>query len=286
MNPEAQPAAAPTNSLASLDQASQQQLQQIINQSVQQCLTAALPQAISQSLSMVNAQAQPQVNAQGVSPESMAAAVATALAAQKDKKESKEPSPWEDFLAPTETEATNAVALELIKLFKTPPNLQSLKLTAEEIPKFRGIPVSAPPRPHPQDKSLHAIQEKLRTAMLCFVNAEEEADKTDRYVGAAFLRSAHEDLLQLRRKSAAGRKAYVLEPRADDPRESLFTSDEEKKMKGGGRGRGGGNNNNSSGNKDKGQGQQGRKGGNQDRSQRKGKGFRGRSSSASSRKGN
>ena len=120
--------------------------------------------------------------------------------------------------------------------------------------------------------------------MLCFVNAEEEADKTDRYVGAAFLRSAHEDLLQLRRKSAAGRKAYVLEPRADDPRESLFTSDEEKKIKA--RGRGGGGNNNNSGNKDKGQGQQGRKGGNQDRPQRKGKGFRGRSSSASSRKGN
>ena len=50
--------------------------------------------------------------------------------------EPKEPSPWEEFLVPTETGATNAVALELTNLFNTTPNLQSLKLTAEEIPQF------------------------------------------------------------------------------------------------------------------------------------------------------
>ena len=71
------------------------------------------------------------------------------IAAQKDKpREPKEPSPWEEFLVPTETDASNPVALELIKLFRTTPNLQSLKLTAEEIPQFRVIPVSAPARGH------------------------------------------------------------------------------------------------------------------------------------------
>ena len=94
---------------------------------------------------------------------------------QKDKpKDLKEPSPREEFLVPTETDATNSVALELSKLFKTPPNLQSLKLTAGEIPQFRGITISAPARNHAQDTALYALQEKLRMAMLCFLNAEEE----------------------------------------------------------------------------------------------------------------
>ena len=115
-------------------------------------------------------------------------------------------------MVPTETDASNLVVLELIKLFRTPPNLQSLKLTAEEIPQFQGIPVSAPARRHAQGKALYAVQEKLRMAMLCFVNAEEE-DNADHYVGTAFLRSAHEDLHQMRRKGAAGRKAHALEPR-------------------------------------------------------------------------
>ena len=34
------------------------------------------------------------------------------------------------------------------------------------------------------------------------------------------------------RKGAAGRKAHALEPRPDDPRESLFSQEEEKKMRG------------------------------------------------------
>ena len=135
-------------------------------------------------------------------------------------------------MVPTETDASNPVALELIKLFRTPPTLQSLKLTAEEIPQFRGIPVSAPARSHAQDKALHTVQEKLRMAMLCFVNAEEEEDNADRYVGAAFLRRVHEDLLQMCRRGAAGRKAHALDPCPDGQRESLFTPEEEKKMRG------------------------------------------------------
>ena len=267
--------------LAGLDPQAQADLQQLINQSVQTCLNATLPAAIAQGLGSV-AQAQQAQLPQQPDATTMATAIATAIASQKDKTKDKgkEPSPWDDFLVPTETEATNAVALELVKLFKTPPNIQALKLTAEEIPAYSGIPVSPSPRPHHQDKMLHAIQEKLRTAMLCFVNAEEQDDKADRYVGAAFLRSAHEDIHQLRRKGAAGRRAHMLDQRQDDPREPLFTSDEEKKLKSG-RGKGGG-----SGNSNKGKQQGERKGGGSDdrtTSRGKGKGARGRSHSASSR---
>ena len=114
-------------------------------------------------------------------------------------------------------------------------------------------------------------------AMLCFIKAEEDEDNADRYVGAAFLRSAHEDLLQMRRRGAAGRKAQALDPRPDDPRESLFTLEEEKKMRGRGR-QGGGAGFNGTANRDS-KGGRGRKG--DDRQEKgKGKGSRGRSSSS------
>ena len=179
-------------------------------------------------------------------------------------------------MVPTESDTTNAVALELTQLFKTPPNLQSLKLTAA-IPQFRGIPVSAPARNHAQDMALNAVQEKLRMAMLCFVHAEEEENNADRYVGAPFLRSAHEDLLNMRCKGAAGHKMHALEPRPDDPPKSLFSQEEEKKMRGRGH-QGGSVGTHGTAYRDS-KGDRGRKG---DDRQGKGKGkiFRGRNSSS------
>ena len=87
----------------------------------------------------MNVPAQPPAQYQqpGLSAEAVGAVVAAAIAAQKYKpRETREPSPWEEFLVPTETDASNPVALELIKLLRTPPNLQPLKLTAKEIPQY------------------------------------------------------------------------------------------------------------------------------------------------------
>ena len=113
--------------------------------------------------------------------------------------------------------------------------------------------------------------------MLCFVNAKEEEDNADRYVGAAVLRSAQEDLLQMRRRGAAGRKAHALDPRPDDPRKSLFTPEEERKMRGRGR-QGAGAGSNGTANRDS-KGGRGRKG-DDSQGKGKGKGARGRSSSS------
>ena len=114
-------------------------------------------------------------------------------------------------------------------------------------------------------------------AMRCFVNAEEEEASADRYIGAAFRCSVHQDLLQMRSRGAASRKAHALDPRLDDPRESLFSPEEEKKMRGRGR-QGGGAGSNGTANRDS-KGGRGRKG---DDRQGKGKGkdSRGRSSSS------
>ena len=119
---------APAQPPQNLDPTSRAQIEQLINQSVQACLSSVLPQVVSQSLAGMNVPAQPPALSQqpGLSAEAVAAAVAAAIAAQKKKpREPKEPSPWEEFLVPTETDASNPVALELMKLFRTPPNLQS-----------------------------------------------------------------------------------------------------------------------------------------------------------------
>ena len=114
-------------------------------------------------------------------------------------------------------------------------------------------------------------------AMLCFVNAEEEEDNADCSVGGAFLRSAHDDLLQMRRRGAAGHKAHALDPCPDDPRQSLVPPEEEKKLRGRGR-QGGGAGSNRTANRDS-KGGRGRKG--DDRQVKgKGKGSKGRSSSS------
>ena len=134
-----------------LDLASQAQIQQPINASVKSCFSNTLPQVLSEILPSMNVQAEPQAQMQhqGLSAESVEAAMAAALTAQKDRpNEPIEPFPSEDFLVPTETEATNAVVLEPTKIFKTPPNLRSLKITAEDIPQYQKIPVSAPARTH------------------------------------------------------------------------------------------------------------------------------------------
>ena len=81
----------------------------------------------------------------------------------------------------------------------------------------------------------------------------------------------------MRRRGAAGRKAHALEPRPDEPREILFSLEEEKKMRGRGR-KGGSAGSNGTANRDS-KGGRGRKG--DDRQGKvKGKGSRGGSSSS------
>ena len=155
---------APAQPPQHLDPTSRAHIEQLINQSVQACLSSGLPQVVSQSLAGMDVPAQPPAESQqpGLSAEAVAAAVAAAIAAQKDKpRDPKEPPPWKDLFVPTETDASNPVWLELIGLSRTPPNLQSLKLTAEEIPQFQRIPASAPATSHAQDKALYAVQERL-----------------------------------------------------------------------------------------------------------------------------
>ena len=199
--------------------------------SIQSIVAAAMSQyASAQPL----AQAPPAQDSQSVA----AAAAAAVLQASQEAKDAKakkdsEPreDPWSSFLHTTEVEATVPTAIELVKLFKEPPNLVALNNTIEEIPDYKGIIPTPPARPVPGDKALHDLQEKLRATMALFVEAEESSDRSAMYSAAAFLRSAHEDVRQLRRRAVAGKKAHQLDARVDADHNSLFSKSEEEKLK-------------------------------------------------------
>ena len=76
--------------------------------------------------------------------------------------------------------------------------------------------------------------------MSLFVEAEESGDRSAMYCAAAFLRAAHKDVRQLRRRAIAGKKAHQLDTPVDADHTSLFSKTEEaKKKKTCGRGRSG-----------------------------------------------
>lgn len=235
------------------DPAQQQQQQQghpgipaeMVN-SIQSIVVAAMSEyARANPQAQAPAQADPQATI-------AAAAAAAVLQASQDAKEAKakkdsEPreDPWSSYLHTTEVEATAQTAQDLVKLFKEPPSLSALNNTFDEIPNYKGIIPTPPVRPIPGDKALHDLQEKLRATMALFVEAEESNDRSASYSAAAFLRSAHEDVRQMRRRNVAGKKAHQLDARVDADQASLFSKSEEAKLKKTwGRGRGGGKGNN------------------------------------------
>ena len=67
--------------------------------------------------------------------------------------------------------------------------------------------------------------------MSLFVEAEESSDRSVMYSASAFVRSAHKDVHQLRRRAIAGKKAHQLDVRVDADHTSLISRTEEAKMK-------------------------------------------------------
>ena len=59
--------------------------------------------------------------------------------------------------------------------------------------------------------------------MSLFLEAEESSDGLSMCCAAAFLRSAHEDVRQLRRRAIAGKKAHKLEACVNAYQTSLFS---------------------------------------------------------------
>lgn len=208
----------------------------------------------------------------------VSAAVAAVQAAKSKESEPKEDL-WDTYLQEAEVAPTTLGATRLVSLLEKPPDLTRLELTLKEVPHYKGLPRTAPPKSHPQDKLLHKVQEKLHAAMCCLVDAEENNDISSSSTACAFLRGAHQDVLQMRRLGAAGKQAHKLDRREDASDVELFTTAEQKKLNERGRfGKGKGKQNgkwNSSSTSSRGKGSQNRSSGG------KGKGNRARSQSQS-----
>ena len=65
---------------------------------------------------------------------------------------------------------------------------------------------------------------------ILLVYAEEFDEAHALFGAAALLRSTYEDVLQIRCNNAAGRSAAKLDPRAEDPKVSLFPAKKKKKL--------------------------------------------------------
>ena len=121
-----------------------------------------------------------------------------------------------------------------MKLFKEAPLLEVLAKAREDVTQYNGNVQVAQSTSKPYDAPLQAIQDKLRSSMLQLVETEEFDDVDVCFGAAVFHRSAYEDVLQLHRKTAAGRSAAKLDPRTDNPKASLVTAEEKKKLASGG----------------------------------------------------
>ena len=82
-------------------------------------------------------------------------AVSAAVAAvQADKSKESEPQEdlWDNYLQEAEVAQTTLGAIRLVSLFEKPPDLTLLELTLKEVPYYKGLPRTAPPKSHPQDR--------------------------------------------------------------------------------------------------------------------------------------
>ena len=116
----------------------------------------------------------------------------------------------------------------LCSLLPAPPPLEQLRLSEKDCPSFSKVPKTPVPRKQNQtDINLFQVQKKVEGAMNMLVHCAESGDQRSLHVQAAMLRSAWEDLLQMRRSALAGRQFRKLDPRLDDTRPKLLSKEEE-----------------------------------------------------------
>ena len=138
---------------------------------------------------------------------------------------------WSVVLKPVKVEAMTETGIGLCSLLAMPPPLEQLRLSEKDCPMFSKVPETPMPRKQHQTYfSLFQIQKKVEGAMNMLVHCAESGDQRSLHVQAAMLRSAWEDLLQMRRSTLAGREFRKLDPRSDDTRPKLLTREEEGKL--------------------------------------------------------
>ena len=136
---------------------------------------------------------------------------------------------WLGVLAPTRVAPQVSDAVCLANLLVDPPPLDRLK-PVETNRMYEKVPETPPPRKNRVDQNLFVAQRKLEQCMHLLVHYCESGDRKSMVEGAAFCRSAWEDLQQQRRGLLAGKQSFRLEPRVDNTKARLLTKEEEAKL--------------------------------------------------------
>lgn len=148
---------------------------------------------------------------------------------QEGPSDAEDPS-WGRILMPTTVEPTQPSAQFLCQVLSSPPPIDKLKASEKVMPCYANIPLTPPPRKNRIDTQLYTGQKKLEHAMHMITHHLETGDQEAIGIGAAWIRSAWEDMHQQRRTLMAGKQAFKLDPRADDTRPRLLTKEEEQKI--------------------------------------------------------
>ena len=137
---------------------------------------------------------------------------------------------WGSLLKPTTVEPSTSNAQFLCQVLSSPPPTDKLKASEKIMPCYAHIPLTPPPRKNRIDTQLYTGQKKLEHAMHMLTHHLETGDNESIGIGAAWIRSAWEDMHQQRRSLMAGKQAFKLDPRTDDTRPRLLTKEEEQKI--------------------------------------------------------
>jgi hypothetical protein len=150
---------------------------------------------------------------------------------EEEPEKAEESWQWTDLLPTTTVKATKEDAKGLCALLSRPPPWKMLKSTELENFNFSGIPTTPPPRKNKKDGTMYTAQRKMENALQFLAHYLETGEKQSIGVGAAWCRSAWEDLQQQRRGVLSVTQGCKWETRHDDHRARLLTRDEEQRIR-------------------------------------------------------
>jgi len=96
-----------------------------------------------------------------------------------------------------------------------PPPLSAINEIVRNHVPYIAVPQAAAPRRNRGDRQLHSLQRKIEVALSPMIESQEDASATPTVLAAAMLRSAWEDINDIRTRSYAGNQSDKLDPRND-----------------------------------------------------------------------
>jgi hypothetical protein len=152
---------------------------------------------------------------------------------------------WEDVLPQQRRAPKAGLAEALVTRLHFAPPLEQVRALQKDLKPIQGLPETVPPRRTYKDRQIFTVQQKQEQALTLLVETVEATavNHPSFLTAAALIRSAWEDLHEIRRRDLVGNQAHKLEKREDSSQLRLLSEGEEKTIslrKGKGKGKGSG----------------------------------------------